>query len=376
MFMLILTFGVALMTAYLFWRFVAAFRKHRWWLVAGAGVLVLLAGARYWGLALERAGLDGAADAGRSVLVVWLALVFWFLCAGIVLQVTDSAAWAASKACPRAKKLRIHPRAQFLVAGAAVLLAAGWGFFEARSVGVEHVVVEVDRVPGGRESLRIAQISDIHVGSLYSRQRLAAAIRRLRQLQPDLIVSTGDLVDGQFHDTSHLAEELAAVRAPLGQYAIIGNHEVYTGLGDTREFTDAAGFRLLRQQVVEPIDGLLLVGVDDPAVRWRGGDDIDISELPLLPPGPTDDVVILLKHQPVVDPAALGRFDVQLSGHTHGGQIFPFELFTRLRYDYGPGRHDLPDGSTLYVSRGTGTWGPPFRLGAWPEVTLIELRQK
>ena len=119
----------------------------------------------------------------------------------------------------------------------------------------------------------------------------------------------------------------------------------------------------------------MLVGVDDPAVRWRDR-NADVSELPLLPPGETDDVVVLLKHQPTVDPAAVGRFDLQLSGHTHGGQVFPFLWFTRLFYDYGPGLHDLGDGSLLYVSRGTGTWGPPFRLAAPPEVTLVELRQK
>ncbi|MFW6146619.1 MAG: metallophosphoesterase [Planctomycetota bacterium] len=367
--------GVALMSAYLFWRFWAAFPKLAWWRLTAAGLLAVLAGAGYWGRWLHDAGWTAAATVGRAILLVGLAPLFWFLCVGLTLQAWNLLLWPAAKAWPDAARLRLSPRAQFIAASVIVAVAVTWGVVEACRVGVRHVVVEVDRLPEGRSSVTIAQVSDLHVGNLASRQRLDAAIRHLTRLRPDIIVSTGDLVDGRLHETDHLAESLAAVDAPLGKYAVMGNHEFYSGVEISEAFHARAGFQLLRGQVVEPIAGLLLVGVDDPAARWRG-DGEHVDEMPLLAEVDRQDVIVLLKHQPVVIPDATGRFDLQLSGHTHGGQIFPFGLLIRLKYAFSPGRHALADGSTLYLSPGTGTWGPPLRLGSPPEVTLIELRPR
>ena len=375
MFGLILTAGVALLSGYFFWRFHAACPRTGWWNLAVLAGLALVAGGRYWGRALARAGWPQAGEAVRLVLVVWLVLLFWFLCLGLGLQLWNGLAWLGSKGWPQAARLRVGPRVGFFLVSGAVVAAGLWAFFEARRVSVRHVVVEVDALPAGYDVLRIAQISDVHVGSAQSRQRVEAAVALLRQLQPDLIVSTGDLVDGELHEIDHVAERFGAVEAPLGKFAVLGNHEVYTGIDDSMTFHRRAGLRVLRGEAVTPVDGLRLVGVDDPAVRRRGGQPL-IDELRLLPESHDGEIVILLKHQPEVAPGAAGRFDLQLSGHTHGGQVFPFGLLTRLLYPLGFGRVELPGGSIVYVSRGTGTWGPPLRLAARPEVTLIELRRR
>ena len=115
--------------------------------------------------------------------------------------------------------------------------------------------------------------------------------------------------------------------------------------------------------------------MDDPAVRRRGLDASGVDEVLLLNSQHQSATVILLKHQPRIADAAVGTFDIQLSGHTHGGQVFPFSLFIRLFYRYGPGLHYLAEGSQLFVSRGTGTWGPPLRLASPPEVVLLTLRK-
>ena len=149
---------------------------------------------------------------------------------------------------------------------------------------------------------------------------------------------------------------------------MIGNHEVYAGLESSLHFLRSAGFTVLRGESVAA-GGIILAGVDDPSAGTDGQQSVAVHA-----PGNTDDYVVLLKHQPVADKQI--PFDLQLSGHVHGGQIFPFGLLTRLVYGVGTGLTRLGDGRLLYVSRGTGTWGPPIRLLAEPEITLITLESE
>jgi hypothetical protein len=169
-----------------------------------------------------------------------------------------------------------------------------------------------------------------------------------------------------------LAAMLAELNPPLGKFAITGNHEFYAGIGQSERFLKAAGFTLLRNERLNVAEQLYIVGVDDPAVRRRNqtkGDD----EESLLAGLSRERFTLLLKHRPTVETESLGKFDLQLSGHTHGGQIFPFHLITRLFYPREDGLHRLEKGSVLYISRGTGTWGPPMRFLSPPEVTVFEL---
>jgi hypothetical protein len=189
-------------------------------------------------------------------------------------------------------------------------------------------------------------------------------------MNPDLLVSTGDLVDGQMDGLRGLDVELAKVTAPHGKFAVLGNHEVFAGVTPSSAFTARSGFRLLRGEAVSMSDWLTVAGVDDPALGQGGKEGA--PEEALLLPLPKERFTLLLKHRPTLKRESEGLFDLQRSGHVHKGQIFPFNLITRLAYPLPVGL-SRPAGSWLYVSRGTGTWGPPLRVLAPPEVTVIDL---
>jgi uncharacterized protein len=270
--------------------------------------------------------------------------------------------------------------------GATVLclvLASGlsaWGCYEARNPQTTHITIETAKLPETYGGIRIVQLSDVHLGLVLREKRLARILGLVEEAHPDILVSTGDLVDGQMDAIAGSARLLGEFAPPLGKFAVMGNHEFYAGVSNAAEFHRLSGFRLLRGEVVVVADGVLAVaGVDDPAGRKLSplnaphsfrdtGEEEKLLE-------PVDDQVfrLLLKHQPTVSSAVPSPFDLQLSGHTHRGQIFPFTLVTKLFYRYSSGYHLLPGGGRLYVSRGAGTWGPAIRLLAPPEVVIIDL---
>ncbi len=192
---------------------------------------------------------------------------------------------------------------------------------------------------------------------------------KLHEIKPDIIVATGDIVDGHGDNLNLLAQRFHSYMPPLGAYAVTGNHEHYAGLENSLLFLRDAGFTVLRGEQVKA-GGIVLAGADDPtAVSLAQRTRLDTKNVPA--PVTANGFIVLLKHQPVVDSDT--PFDLQLSGHIHGGQIFPFVYLTRLVYRAHTGLTDLADGRRLYVSRGTGTWGPPIRLLAAPEITLIAI---
>ena len=270
--------------------------------------------------------------------------------------------------------LSITPTAVFSCV-VSILIACsvmGYGFFEALNIRLEHVTIKTDKLPKGMDRLRIAQISDVHLGALVGEMRLKRILEKVKTAAPHLLVSTGDLVDGQMDQAERLATMLREIEAPHGKYAVTGNHEYYAGLSRSLDFTKKAGFTLLRGETRTPPGSIHIAGVDDPAGRTLGAVGSN-SESLLLSTLSDDLFILLLKHQPVVDKNSAYHFDLQLSGHTHNGQIFPFSLLTRLFYSIHPGLTRLREGSFAYVSRGSGTWGPPVRFLSPPEVTLIEI---
>lgn len=375
MFALIFTAGVALLCGYFFWRFYVSFPglgRKRW--IVGA-VLLALASGRFVARGSRWLGLEDVGEMAWMTTAVMLVLLFWFLSLGLLVHLWNGLAWLVGCAVKKVRRWQLRPRPAFILSMILIACATVWGWFEAQWIGVRHVTIEVVELPAGRTHLRVALVSDLHVGSPRSRQRLDEAIRLLVELEPDLLVSTGDMVDARFEKVGHMAELFKQVDPPLGKFAILGNHDFYAGLSDTMAFHKAAGFVVLRQESAVPVPGVRLVGVDDPAARRRGHPG-KVDEMPVLKKTPSGDLVILLKHRPVIDPDALPFIDVQLSGHIHGGQVYPFSFFTWAAYGFRPGRHVLTDRATLYVTPGTGTWGPPLRVGNPPEVTLIQLRRK
>ncbi len=260
-------------------------------------------------------------------------------------------------------------RAAFFVPFVLAVAFSVYGYFDALNIRTEKLTIRTSKLPPGVDRLRIAQISDVHLGLIVRGERLKRILDVVAETEPDVFVATGDLVDGQINKLPGLAEMLREINPRYGKFAITGNHEFYAGIEQSLAFIEDSGFEILRGEAASGV--INVVGVEDETGRIFKSDRL-VSERELLSDLPKDRFTLLLKHRPEVTDASRGLFDLQLSGHTHKGQIFPFYLITRMVYPPS-GRNDLVDGSMMYLSRGTGTWGPPIRFLAPPEVTLIEL---
>jgi predicted MPP superfamily phosphohydrolase len=321
----------------------------------------------------ERLGFEVIARIFAHIGYVWMGGVFIFISAAFVFDIYRMLLFLVSSILRTDLAwMTLSVRQSCLIS---ILLAFSiviYGAFEALQIRTEHVTIRTAKLPLTVERLRIVQISDIHLGLIVGKNRLGRILRQVVKANPDILVSTGDLVDGQMDNLSELAAMFQDVSPPYGKLAVTGNHEFYAGLERSFAFTEKAGFFILRGEVRTIANMINIVGVDDPA-RGPYGPGNTVSEKDLLSNLPRDKFTLLLKHRPRVEEEALGRFDLQLSGHTHKGQIFPFSLITNLTYQTHAGLAELKDNSMLYVSRGSGTWGPPMRFLAAPEVTVIDL---
>jgi predicted MPP superfamily phosphohydrolase len=266
----------------------------------------------------------------------------------------------------------ISPGGAFYIALVVSVVTAAWGVLEAGRIRSEHITILSSKIPESIDRVRIVQISDVHLGLIVREGRLEKILRKVKEAEPDVLVSTGDLVDGQTNDLSKMAEMIRKIPAKYGKFAVTGNHEYYAGLSRSLAFTEAAGFSILRGKGIQ-VGGLIqVVGVDDPAGKRFGLKSV-VAEEDLLSGLKKQSFTLLLKHRPLVNQKSSGLFDLQLSGHAHKGQIFPFSLIIKMLYPIDAGLLALEKGGYLYVSRGTGTWGPPMRFLAPPEVTVIDL---
>ena len=265
-------------------------------------------------------------------------------------------------------------RISFYIALLLSISIAVYGYFEALNIRPEKVTIKTSKIPKKIGRLRIVQISDVHLGLTIRARRLQRILEEVRRAEPDILVSTGDLVDGQSRGIMAFSSLFNDINPKYGKFAVTGNHEFYAGIGYSLKFTEKAGFRILRNEGITIADIINIVGIDDPTGKEYTLYN-DISERKLLSQMPRDKFTLLLKHRPVVDKDSSGLFDLQLSGHTHKGQIFPFSLLTWLYYRHTihAGHLRLVNNSYLYVSRGAGTWGPPMRFLSPPEITVIEL---
>jgi uncharacterized protein len=261
------------------------------------------------------------------------------------------------------------------VAGATLFMAVG--FFNARRTArVREVEVPVADLPAALQGFTIAQISDIHVGPTIKRPFLQAIVEAVNDLKADAVAVTGDLVDGRAQDLAPDVAPLAQLRSRHGTFFVTGNHEYYSGADEWVAELRRLGVQvLMNEHVVLRHDGasLVLAGVADATAhhfnpRHRSDPQRAIAGAPA-----DAGVRVLLAHQPrCADAAAQAGFDVQLSGHTHGGQYWPWNLFVRLQQPYTAGLHRLKQ-LWVYTSRGTGYWGPPLRFGAPSEITRLRL---
>jgi predicted MPP superfamily phosphohydrolase len=317
---------------------------------------------------LDHNGQEPLARAAAWIGYSWMGLVFYAFCLSALLAVWQLGIKAMSLIFVRAEAFSLYGSQVALLIALGSLLIGMYGFYEARDLRVERLELLSARLPSGMKSLSIALVSDMHLGLLRREEELGQVIAQLQQLKPDLLVATGDIVDSQLSHLPQLAELWQQVQPPLGKFAVTGNHEQYAGLQQALDFMVASGFRVLQGAQVEITPGVFVAGVDDPA-----GGPSRSSEAGLLRQLPAAALRIFLKHRPRVEEDSLGLFDLQLSGHAHRGQLFPFNLLTGLQFPLQDGFYALARGSALYTSRGTGTWGPPMRVGSPPEITLIQL---
>ncbi len=235
---------------------------------------------------------------------------------------------------------------------------------------IQKYEVALPGLPKAMDGTVVVALSDMHLGSQLGERWLAARVEQVNALKPDLVVLLGDIFEGHGALEDRLIETLKQLSAPLGIWAVPGNHEFHGG-GDMTLF-DAASFTLLRNGWAQIRPGLVLAGVDDLTAARRKGQGADSVSQALrgLPPGAT----ILLSHTPwQAERAAKAGAGLMLSGHTHGGQIWPFGYLVRSRYPFFEGRYEV-DGMTVIVCRGTGTWGPRMRLWHPGEILRVTLR--
>jgi|WetSurMetagenome_2_1015567.scaffolds.fasta_scaffold08963_4 uncharacterized protein len=303
---------------------------------------------------------------------LWMGILFLFFSINIFIDIYRAVIYISSRIFSPVF-LRYMPENSVIFIVVFLIMAAVniYGCFEAADINIEKVGFKTEKLPSGIKSFRVVQISDIHF-SATNGARLAGKITKMvEDLKPDLIVSSGDFIDRGLRDRELVEGLFAALDAPYGKFGTTGNHEFISGIEQATEFTEKAGFKLMRNEVAT-IGGFLdIAAIDDPAGKTFGNEKL-ISESKVLEALNSDRLRIFLKHQPRVEKDSIGKFDLQLSGHTHKGQIFPFTVVVSLIYKYMDGYFDLGKGSKLYVSRGTGTWGPPIRFFTFPEITVIE----
>ena len=346
----------------------------------GTILLIALAVAMPFSVPLARLLPRAFARPVAMAVSTWLGLMFMLVvlvAAGDLVRLLMAASRGIRGALPPdADRRALFGRGLAAVAAVGAVAGGVFGIKEAMSsVRVRPIDVSLKRLPKSMDGLTIVQISDVHVGTTIGRQFIEDIVASANALHPDVIVITGDLVDGSVSDLRDAVAPLADLRAALGVFFVTGNHEYYSGVDDWMTELPRLGIRVLRNERVELRKGddvIDLAGVDDYNARG-GGHGPDLRRA--LEGRDRSRELVLLAHQPraIVEAAEHG-VGLQLSGHTHGGQIFPWNFAVRLQQPYIAGLHRHGD-AQIFVSRGTGYWGPPMRVGAPAEVTQITLRR-
>ncbi len=253
-------------------------------------------------------------------------------------------------------------------------IIVGAGIKQANTVQKTMIRVPTSKLPENCERLRIVQLTDLHLGPFVGLPLLAQILRRVREADPDIVVVTGDLADGNLTGRKRETAMLRRIRPKYGIYAVPGNHDYYDDIDEAVFFMESAGMKVLRTETAEAA-GILIVGADDKDHLIKEQWNLSRSEILVLSHEreQRDKFLLLLRHRPIVEKGTEGHFDLQLSGHTHGGQLFPLISSRHRIAGYGRGLKKLKCGGYLYVSNGAGFVGPPVRLMAPPEITVIDL---
>jgi uncharacterized protein len=386
-----LVFVTALLHAWIGWRVLPGLPAHAVVQALLAAVLlasvVLTPMAVLGGRFFKRSGWsDVLSWAGLLLMGLFSTLLVLTVVRDVALLVLWLASLAAPGRVPMATLVNDTALAVPLLGALVTLL----GFWNARrTAAVVRVDVPIKGLPRALQGFTIAQVSDIHVGPTVKKAYLQRIVDKVNALEPDMVAITGDLVDGKVADLSAHVAPLASLRSRHGSFFVTGNHEYYSGAHAWIDELHRLGVRVLMNEHVvlhhgvralrdaqddsQAMAPLVLAGVTDYSAHQfdpghRSDPQAAIDGAP-----PATPVRVLLAHQPRTAAAAADAgFDLQLSGHTHGGQFYPWNLFVRFQQPFTAGLHKLKD-MWVYTSRGTGYWGPPKRFGAPSEITLIRL---
>ena len=364
-FVLVLTGILGVVYAYLAWRLAAGPGTQL--ALAVPFVLIWAVPVLYWGSDKEGHGpADDLLHFASYVSMGWLNFAFLLSVGRDLLMILPF---------PRVQPFLVESGGMAVLAGSFAALALG-AVAALRGPRVRQVDVPIAGLDPALDGLRIVQITDLHVGPTIRGAYVRRVVRMANSLGADLFALTGDFVDGPVARLARHVAPLAALVPPGRALFVPGNHEYYSGIGPWLEHFRSLGFRtLLNEHVALSLKGtkVLVGGVVDPAARMLGPDHVPRPDLAAGPKEPAA-FRLLLAHNPKL--AALGEaagFDLQLSGHTHAGQFFPWTLAVKLIHAPHVAGLSRSGRMWVYVSAGTGSWGPPVRFGSEPELTLIRL---
>ncbi len=378
------------MHAYLWLRLVRDPSLPEPWRRLTTVLLVLLALGVPAGLAMARAS-GWVARVAPVLAATWLGVAFILFCTVAAFDLVRVAGdglgfllqWMRTRPEAPEDPARRLVLARALAGGAALVAggASAWGARSALGPAeIQEVGVRLERFPAALSGFTIAQISDLHVGPTIRDREVRRVVEQTNALRPDLVAITGDLVDGSVAALGPIVGELARLQARHGVVFVTGNHEYYSGAAAWVAELRRLGIRVLGNERVRVGDdgaSFDLAGLDD----WHAA-SLDAGGYPgalrqALQGRDPERSLVLLQHQPRgLDEAVTSGVELQLSGHTHGGQIYPFNYLVSLFYPYVAGLYPHRAGTAagqIFVSRGTGFWGPPIRLGAPPEIAKIVL---
>ena len=332
-------------------------------------------------LFLRRSALASSLEGLVWLAMTWLGLLLFLTLATATADLARGG-WQLARALSDSAPLDPERRqvAARLVAGVAALLGGTLGLLSLRSglgrVQLRQLNVTLSRLPDALSGTRIVQLSDVHVGPTIHKHFIETIVAQCNALNPDVVAITGDLVDGSVAELREHVAPLANLKAKYGVFFVTGNHEYYSGAEEWCTELERLGIRVLRNERVSigsESESFDLAGVDDHSAKGHAEGHAENLPQALLGRDPTRELV-LLAHQPrTIFEAQNHGVGLQLSGHTHGGQLWPWTYLVRLQQPVVAGLAQFGK-SLIYVSRGTGYWGPPMRLGAPSEITELTLR--
>lgn len=337
-------------------------------------VFIFVAASYVLGRFLERAHQSAFSDVLVWIGSFWLAAMFYFLLSVILIDLIRVSnhfigflpgSWQTPKATTNVMGITLF----------VVLTTAFIGYLNAISPVYTRLNLDIDKQANGLEELNIAMVSDIHMGTIIGPKRMTKLVDSINQLNPDIILLAGDIVDEDLAPVirQNLGESLLRLKAPLGVYGITGNHEYIGGAEPAVKYLQEHGIVVLRDTLIKIADAFYIVGREDrDKPRFTGKSRLTVGKL--LESANKALPVILLDHQPFdLQNAAAAGVDLQLSGHTHDGQIWPLNYITQAIYEVSSG-YKKKGNSHFYVSPGFGGWGPPVRIGNRPEIVNIRLK--